>query len=65
MVLVTLCRLCLDQVLLLLDDLLEGPAPLHPSLEMLLNFFITHLPAFHFLTHMACLSLDCLKLVLD
>lgn len=65
MVLLTLCRLRLDQILLLQNDLLEGPAPLHPFLETLLDFFVSHLPALYLRAHMTCLFLYCLKLALD
>lgn len=45
----------LDQLLLLADDLLEGPASLHPALQVLLNLLVSHLPSFHFLAYMTCL----------
>ena len=58
MVLITLRSQRLDQLLLLKYHLLERPAALHPTLEMLLNLFVSHLPALDFFTHPTSLTLQ-------
>ena len=57
--------LCLDQILLLLDDLLQWPAALHPALQVLLNLFVPHLPALNFLSYVACLFRQAIDLSLQ
>ena len=58
LVLLTLCCLSFDEFLLLKNDHLEGPATLHPSLKMLLDFLIPHLPTLYFLPNTSCLPLN-------
>ena len=60
--LVSLSCLGLDKILLLEYDLFEGPAALHPSLQVLFNLFVAHLPAFNFFAHSPSLPLHGLHL---
>lgn len=59
---VTLGRHRLDHLLLLEDNLLEGPATLHPSLQVLLNFFVSHLPPLNLFSDSPSLLLHRLNL---
>ena len=58
LVLLTLCSLGFDEFLLFKNDHLKRPTALHPSLQMLLNFLISHLPALYFLSNTSCLPLN-------
>ena len=59
--LVSLSCLGLDELLLLLDNLLERPAALYPSLKVLLDLLVPHLPAFNLFTDSTSLTLQCLN----
>lgn len=57
MVRVPLRRHRLDHTLLLEDDLLEGPAPFHPPLEVLFSLLVSHLPPLYLFSDPPSLSM--------